>query len=105
MDRCMEMVRRLHGSGITVGHDFDIRERIDFYEKLCSSHGGILFEDYQEVREWMDWLMDCLLYTSKLGVPAKTQHNEVAPAQHELAPDVYKRQGLRASGAKTDLKW
>ena len=22
----------------------------------------------------------------KLGVPAKTQHNEVAPAQHELAP-------------------
>lgn len=21
-----------------------------------------------------------------LGVPAKTQHNEVAPAQHELAP-------------------
>ncbi|MCH1951777.1 phosphocholine cytidylyltransferase/choline kinase family protein [Enterocloster sp. OA13] len=58
MDRCMEMVRRLHQSGITVGHDFDIRERIDFYEKLCSSHGGILFEDYQEVRGWMDWLMD-----------------------------------------------
>ena len=22
----------------------------------------------------------------RLGVPAKTQHNEVAPAQHELAP-------------------
>ncbi len=22
----------------------------------------------------------------KIGVPAKTQHNEVAPAQHELAP-------------------
>ena len=22
----------------------------------------------------------------KLGIPAKTQHNEVAPAQHELAP-------------------
>ena len=22
----------------------------------------------------------------KVGVPAKTQHNEVAPAQHELAP-------------------
>ena len=22
----------------------------------------------------------------KLGVPAKTKHNEVAPAQHELAP-------------------
>jgi glutamine synthetase type III len=22
----------------------------------------------------------------KLGIPAKTQHNEVAPAQHEIAP-------------------
>ena len=22
----------------------------------------------------------------KLGIPAKTKHNEVAPAQHELAP-------------------
>ena len=29
----------------------------------------------------------------KLGVPAKTKHNEVAPAQHELAPvfDTVKR--------------
>lgn len=29
----------------------------------------------------------------KLGVPAKTQHNEVAPAQHELAP-VYERANI-----------
>lgn len=60
MEQCMAMVRRLHQSGITVGHDFDIRERIDFYEKLCRSHGAILFEDYYEVRGWMDWLMDTL---------------------------------------------
>lgn len=60
MDRCMDMVRLLHRSGITVSHDFDIRERIDFYEKLCRSHGGILFEDYEEVRGWMDWIMDTL---------------------------------------------
>lgn len=29
----------------------------------------------------------------KLGVPAKTQHNEVAPAQHELAP-IYEKANL-----------
>lgn len=60
MEACMAMVRTLHCSGISVGHGFDIRERIDFYEKLCRSHGGILFEDYEEVRGWMDWLMDTL---------------------------------------------
>ena len=27
----------------------------------------------------------------KLGVSAKTQHNEVAPAQHELAPIMQKQ--------------
>ena len=60
MDRCMGMIRGLHQSGITVGHDFDIRERIDFYERLCRRNGGILFEDYEEVRTWMNWLMDVL---------------------------------------------
>ena len=58
MDRCMGVVRQLHQSGITVGHEFDIHERIDFYEKLCLGHGGILFEDYEEVRGWMDWIME-----------------------------------------------
>ena len=60
MEQCMGIVRCLHQSGIEVGHEFDIRERIDFYEKLCRSHGAILFEDYEEVRGWMDWIMDSL---------------------------------------------
>ena len=60
LEQCMEMLRKLHTSGVRVQHDFDIRERIEFYEKLCKSHGGILFEDYEEVREWMNWLMDRL---------------------------------------------
>ena len=42
------------------GHRFDIRERIDFYESLCRGHGGVLFEDYDQVRGWMNWLMDTL---------------------------------------------
>lgn len=60
MDRCMGIVRMLHQSGIGVGHDFDIHERIDFYEKLCRSHGGVLFEDYEEVRGCMDWILDTM---------------------------------------------
>jgi len=60
MEDCMGLVRKLHEAGITVGHDFDIRERIDFYERLCTAHGGTLFEDYDEVREKMDRLMDWL---------------------------------------------
>ena len=32
------------------------------------------------------YMRDVNLELWKLGVPAKTQHNEVAPAQHELAP-------------------
>ena len=60
MGRCMEVLRRLHGSGVSVGHPFDIRERIDFYEKLCLSMGEIPFDDYKEVRAHMTELMDLL---------------------------------------------
>ena len=57
---CMSLLRRLHHSGLSVGHEFNIRERIFFYERLCSAHGGTLFEDYETVRGWMVELMDRL---------------------------------------------
>ncbi len=60
MRRCMEVLRTLHRSGAMVGHDFDIRERIGYYEKLCLDMGEIPFEDYREVREHMTELMDGL---------------------------------------------
>lgn len=60
MERCMELARLLHKSGISVNHRFDLRERIHFYEQLCLSHGGIPFEDYQTVRGWMQELLDQL---------------------------------------------
>ena len=41
MKTCMDMVRKLHEAGLKVGHSFNIRERISFYEKLCLEHGGI----------------------------------------------------------------
>ncbi len=53
IEACMEILRRLHRSGLVVDHEFDIWERILFYEQLCMSHGGPLFEDYNKVREQM----------------------------------------------------
>jgi len=50
MRMCMSMIRSLHRSGLTVGHDFDIAERLRFYENLCLKSGGVLYEDYDTVR-------------------------------------------------------
>ena len=60
MAACMALLRRLHGSGIRVGHTFRFRDKISFYESLCCGRQAMLFEDYREVRGWMDCLMDRL---------------------------------------------
>lgn len=60
MQSCMDMLRKLHSSNIQVAHSFDIRERIEFYEKLCKSCGSILFEDYDAVRGTMNKVLDWL---------------------------------------------
>ena len=84
MARCMEVIRRLHASDIRVGHRFDIRERIDFYEKLCRSHGGVLFEDYDQVRGWMDELMDAL---DRMGLPECLCHIDANVDNFLFLPD------------------
>ena len=58
--RCMELVKRLHSSFIRVGHSFDIRERIDFYETICGGYEKQLFEDYPDVKAHMNLLMNRL---------------------------------------------
>lgn len=60
MEKCMDILNRLHNSGLTVGHRFNIRERINFYEKLCLNQNGIPFEDYKEVRDQMAELLNRL---------------------------------------------
>ena len=35
---------------------------------------------------WAPFMKDLNVELWKLGIPATTQHNEVAPAQHEMAP-------------------
>lgn len=58
--KCMQLIRKLHHSGLKVNHSFNMRERIGFYEMLCKSHGSILFEDYNQVHGWMLQLLDQL---------------------------------------------
>ena len=60
LTQCMAAVRKLHESGLNVEHSFDLKERIEFYEKLCKAHGDILFEDYTQVREEMEELLEKL---------------------------------------------
>ncbi len=61
MEKCMKVLRQLHESGISVSHEFDIGERIAFYEHLClATPNGILFQDYKKVRKWMDELLEWL---------------------------------------------
>mgnify|MGYP003105820628 FL=1 len=58
--KCMALVRKFHGSGLKVDHSFDLKERIEFYEKLCKAHGDVLFEDYSVVRQQMSELLERL---------------------------------------------
>ncbi len=82
--RCMELLRRLHNSGIQVEHSFDIRERIAFYENLCKSHGEIPFEDYRQVRRQMTELMDNL---DRLNRPRKFSHVDSVADNFIFLPD------------------
>lgn len=60
VSRCMKLLKKVHQSKLLVEHRFDIRERIEFYEGLCKINGGIPFEDYPQVKEWMVELINGL---------------------------------------------
>lgn len=69
--RCMALVKQLHNSFIRVGHRFDIRERIEFYESICNGYERALFEDYPTVKLHMVQLMDRL---DRLARPKVLSH-------------------------------
>lgn len=58
ISRCLKLLRSFHQAGLQVEHSFDLRERIGFYEGLCMAHGGVPFEDYKEVRQQMNQLLN-----------------------------------------------
>lgn len=82
--RCMELVRRLHDSSIQVGHSFDIRERINFYESICNGYERNLFEDYSQVRGHMDILLNRL---ERLNRPHTLSHIDSVCDNFLFLPD------------------
>ena len=46
---CMEKIKELHSLGLEVGHEFDVFEKIDFYESLWKNKNSI-YPDYKEVK-------------------------------------------------------
>ncbi len=84
MRTCMKLLKQLHHSGVTVGHEFDIRERIGFYEKLCLNYGEIPFEDYREVKAHMTELMDGL---DRLNRPKVLAHVDSVADNFLFLPD------------------
>lgn len=84
MERCMGLLRKLHGAKIIASHSFDLRERILFYEGLCQNRQSILFEDYDEVRGWMDILLNRV---EKLGRPKYLSHIDSVADNFLFLPD------------------
>ena len=108
MRYCMKKLRSLHESGAKVGHIFDIRERISFYEMLCAQSSGvpafetipsdgnsgrvptdeelsraIPFSDYAEVRKKKDRLCG---YIEGLGREMKLCHIDSVPDNFIMLP-------------------
>ena len=56
----MKLLNKLHAADVEVEHDFDIRERIEYYEKICLERGEISFKDYFDVKPHMLQILDRL---------------------------------------------
>ena len=69
--KCMAVARILHSSNIKVPHKFDFRIRISYYEELAKSLHGILFNDYAEVKQNMEELLNIL---DGLSLPSALTH-------------------------------
>ena len=65
LKKCMKVARRLHESGLKVAHSFDLRERINYYEKIANEKNGIFYHDYHEVRLLMNELLELIENTEK----------------------------------------
>ena len=84
MAACMKVLRCLHQSGLSVEHEFNIQERIAFYEQLCMSHGGTRFEDYEIVRRRMEELWENL---EQLSRPKMLSHIDSNVDNFLILPD------------------
>jgi len=71
LEAMMEKLRQIHEKKISVDHEFDVAERIEYYEALANERGSILFEDYATVRAWADEL---IAFRDALDIPEYLSH-------------------------------
>ena len=57
LKKCMDKIKELHSLGLEVGHEFDVFEKINFYESLWKNKNSI-YPDYKEVKENIFALQD-----------------------------------------------
>lgn len=81
---CMNVLRDFHEKRLIVSHEFSLRERINFYEGLCTNPYCIHFEDYSEVRTKMNELLD---FTESLNIPKYLTHIDSVFANFLILPD------------------
>ena len=80
----MELIHKLHDARISVDHSFDIRERINFYESICSGYEKQLFEDYDQVRSHINTILDRL---ERLNRPKTLSHVDSVCDNFLFLPD------------------
>lgn len=56
-NEALNIIRKLHNSGLVVSHEFDLEERINFYYELCKENKAVLFSDFKEVQELINELI------------------------------------------------
>lgn len=81
---CMNTLRSFHGKKLHVDHEFSLRERVDFYEDLCSRPYCIRFEDYKQVRLKMNELLDLI---DRINPPKSLSHIDSVQSNFLILPD------------------
>lgn len=80
----MKFLKKFHSSGTAVEHEFNLRDRIDFYEKICNQNNSIRFEDYTETRLKMNELLSLL---EKRNPPKVLAHIDSVQSNILFLPD------------------
>lgn len=81
---CMQVAKTLHESGLTVSHEFDLKEKIDFYQSLCRGRERMLFEDYEEVYNHQQELLSIL---ETMDLPKVLSHLDTVCDNFLFLPD------------------
>lgn len=84
VEACMKTLRAFHDRKLEVSHEFSLRERINFYENLCSTPGCIRFEDYRQVRSQMEELLDLI---DRIDPPKQLCHIDSVQSNFLILPD------------------